>query len=53
STPPMRNVYIPPPYRVEPKRHWSSVGRHLWCAGREAGVGAMQAKRPSFGCLIL
>ena len=37
-----------------PKSYWSSVGRPLWCAGREVGVGAVRAfKQPSFGCLIL
>ncbi|EIW83584.1 hypothetical protein CONPUDRAFT_135405 [Coniophora puteana RWD-64-598 SS2] len=52
STPPMRNVYIPP-RPVNPKT-WACVGRPSGCAGREAGAGSMRGlRRPSFGCLIL
>jgi hypothetical protein len=46
STPPMRNVYILPPYRVEPKRHWSS-GAALVVRWAESG-GRRDASETTF-----
>ncbi|KAI0784557.1 hypothetical protein C8Q75DRAFT_779440 [Abortiporus biennis] len=37
STPPMSNVYIPPPYRAEPKIVSVECGPPSWCAGRKTG----------------
>ncbi|KAL6298399.1 hypothetical protein BKA93DRAFT_811329 [Sparassis latifolia] len=42
STPPMLNVYIPPPYRVEPTIMRSSVGRPCGALGAKWVVGAVR-----------
>ena len=54
STPPMPNVYIPPPYHAEPNIVLVECGPPLRCAGRKAGGRRGEGFQvPSFGCLIL
>ena len=53
STPPMQNAYHSPSIPCWTQLALVERGPPSWCAGREAGVGAMQVEWPSFGCLTL